>query len=562
MEVPCPSHDHPLLIVPKAYRREVIDGLIQDEAFKEKLYTDKQYEWVFRDTSCTICTSLYNALLDLLNSPQKVFEMVYARPYDFNRRLGQGISVFNPGDKITRVNIHTNEILQNQINNLLKDSNRVKYLFSRYANTNNGIYALMDVKDNNKERLANLHGIISEGVHKVEDIEENVNSLFLALMNPEDRPNIEGTQSFTDRISFINIPYVLDYNTEVKIYKSIFGHQIEKVFLPRVLQNFAKVIISTRLNEEAPGIGEWIGDPERYRLYCDRNFRLLKMDIYGGLIPPWLTQEDRRKFAAKRRKDIIAESETEGGKGCSGRDSIKIFNEFYAAYAKEGTLINMAMVCSFFRQHQKEFPAFLPEGFLESLVSSYNYTVLQEVKESLYYYNEERISKDIQNYLFAINFESGSREKCIYTGEIIDVNEEFFRGIESGVLGIRADRDQRLAFRTEIQGQYTAKTLTQEILLEGKPLTATEIYKSLRERYVHNLKDKVMDPFLENENFRRAIKDHGTDDFKTYDKRIRREVNSLIRNLRKQYGYCDQGARDICIYVIDSDLARTFASEE
>ena len=53
------------------------------------------------------------------------------------------------------------------------------------------------------EKEIELHNIISEGVHKVEDIEENVNSLFLALMNPEDRENITGTQSFSDRI--INI---------------------------------------------------------------------------------------------------------------------------------------------------------------------------------------------------------------------------------------------------------------------------------------------------------------------------------------------------------------------
>jgi len=41
--------------------------------------------------------------------------------------------------------------------------------------------------------------------------------------------------------------------------------------------------------------------------------------------------------------------------------------------------------------------------------------VLQEVKESLYCYNEERISKEIQNYLFAINFDIGRTERCVYT---------------------------------------------------------------------------------------------------------------------------------------------------
>ena len=33
----------------------------------------------------------------------------------------------------------------------------------------------MDIKGYNKERFSSLHGIISEGVHKVEDMEENVN---------------------------------------------------------------------------------------------------------------------------------------------------------------------------------------------------------------------------------------------------------------------------------------------------------------------------------------------------------------------------------------------------
>ena len=65
-------------------------------------------------------------------------------------------------------------MLQKRINALLQDSNQVQYLFSRYASTNNGIYALMDIKSHNKERLIELHNIISDGVHKVDEIEENV----------------------------------------------------------------------------------------------------------------------------------------------------------------------------------------------------------------------------------------------------------------------------------------------------------------------------------------------------------------------------------------------------
>ncbi len=560
LEIPCPSHDNPLLLIPKVYRRELLDDLIQDDEFKDRLFNEKQYEWVFKNNACTICTSLYQTFLDAFESPAKVFDMVFARRYQFDRRLGAGISVFNPGDRSAKSNVMTNQLLQNHLNSLLKDSNKVRYIFSRFAKTNNGIYALMDIKAHNKERFANLHGIISEGVHKVEDIEENVNSLFLALMNPEDQDNITGTQSFSDRIIYIKIPYVLDYNTEAKIYKNVFGGRIENSFLPRVLQNFAKVIISSRLNIKSDSLLEWIEKPEKYAVYCDKNLQLLKMDIYAGHIPTWLSEEDHKRFTAKRRRTLIAESEFEGDHGFSGRDSIKIFNEFYSTYAGQEKLITMEMVCQFFKKQNGQLAKSLPDEFMDSLVKCYNYTVLQEVKESLYNYNEDRISRDIQNYLFAINFETDTVKECVYTGEVLVISEDYYTDIEIRLLGSDSNAAQRKAFRREMQKQYACKTLTQEILVDGKTLQETEAFKSLHERYVHNLKEKVMDPFLENENFRRAIKDYATEAFRTYDRRIREELEFLMLNLKDRYGYTQKGAKEVCMYVVDNDLAKTFAA--
>ncbi len=559
LEVPCPSHDHPLLMVPKNFRRQFLDDLFGNTEFKWRLFTEKEYEWVFRDSACTICSSLYQTLLGRLRSPARVLQMVYARPFQFNRRLSEGVSVFNPGDKPMKKNILSNSILQSRLNDLFRDSNLVRYLYSRFAKTNNGIYALMDVKAHNVERLIELHNIISEGVHKVDDVEEHVNSLFLALMNPEDRENIREFQSFSDRIEYIKIPYVLDLKTEVEIYRNIFGKHIEESFLPRVLHNFARVIISTRLNPKSEAMLEWIPDPGKYRLYCDENLQLLKMEIYTGFIPRWLSEEDVKRLTAKRRRRIIAESEKEGGHGLTGRDSIKLFNEFYSTYARPGELINMSILTSFFTKRHPEVAEMIPKGFVDSLLRMYNYAVLQEVKESLYYFNEEQIARDLQNYLFAINFEPGSVETCRYTGERLEISEEFFSSIERRILGPDTDAARRLSFRKATQKEYTSQTLTQEIMAAGTPITQTTLFDALHERYVHNLKEKVLDPFLENENFRRAIKDYGREDFKTYDKRIRADVTYLLKNLCTRYRYTENGARDVCMYVIDNDLARQFS---
>jgi len=559
IEIPCPSHDHPILIIPKNYREAFFTDLFGTSSFKDSLFADPEYHWAFRDKPCTFCSSLYRTLLNLLKKPEEVHKMVYARHYRFNRRLGEGISIFNPGDPPPKNIVLYNPSVQSRINTLLNTTTDVQYLYSRYAKTNNGVYALMDIKSHNTARIIELHNIISEGVHKIEDIEENVNSLLLAVMNPEDQRNIKEFKSFSDRIEYINIPYVMDLHTEVKIYSSTFG-KINDRFLPRVLNNFARVIISSRLNTRSEALLEWIGDPKKYRLYCDENLQLLKMEIYSGVIPSWLSEEERKNLTAKRRRRIIAESDREGISGISGRDAIAIFSEFYSTYAKQDKLINMSNLCDFFTMKKKDLLQMIPAGFINSLLRMYNYTVLQEVKESLYYYNERQISRDIINYLFAINFEPPAVETCTFTGDKLKITTDFFESIEGRLLGNGADKERRLRFRELTQREYTSKTLTQEIMLGDKSIMQTDIYSDLRDRYVQNVKEKALDPFLDNENFRRAIKDYDTKEFKTYDKRIRDDVKYLMRNLRRKFGYTDQGAKEVCIYVIDNDLARAFAS--
>lgn len=561
LDVPCPSHDNPLLMIPKRDRRAFLDELFKNDEFKWKLFTDKEYDWVFQENPCTICSCMFDALLQRLPTSMDVYRMIYARPYRFNRRLGEGITVFNPGDKPMKHNIISNEQLQRKIDILLGDSNVVRYVYSSFAKTNNGIFALMDVKSHNADRLLDLHNIISEGILKVEDQEENVRSLFIALMNPEDERAIEGFQSFSDRVEFINIPYVMDLHTEVEIYRNIFGKHIDVSFLPRVLHNFARIIISTRLSLRSEALLEWIGDPEKYRLYCDENLQLLKMEIYCGHIPPWLAEEDRKRLNAKRRRSIIDESESEGTDGFSGRDAIRTFSDFYASHARKDKLITMSSLVAFFARLPKELGGMVPEGFIDSLVRNYDYTILQEVKESLYYYNEEQIAVDILHYMFAVNFEPGTVQICQFTGQKIEITEEFLRLIEGRLLGPAADEEMRMRFRQGTQKEYTSTTLTQEIMLEDRHPKETALYQSLYERYVHNLKEKVLEPFLENANFRSAIKDFDTDMFKTYDKRIRDDVTFLMNNLcSDKFRYSKLSAKEVCVYVIDNDLARKYAS--
>ncbi len=558
IEVPCLAHDNPFLVIPKEQRRGVLDELIKNDQFKWQLFTEKEYEWVFTEETCTVCSSIYHALLERLEKPKEVFKMLFARPYYVNRRIGNGISVFNPGDKPSKQNVISNQMLQNRINTLFQDSNLIQYTYSNFAKINNGIYALMDIKSHNIDRLVELHNIISEGVHKVENMEERVDALFIALMNPEDKRNIRDFPSFEDRIRYIDIPYVLDWKTEVKIYLDIFGRHIEGSFLPMVLDNFARIIVCTRSGKRSAALEEWVDKPDKYKNFCDDKLMLLKMEIFSGNIPKWLDDDDLRRLDKKMLSKIIAESEIYGKEGLSGRDSIKIFDEFYSKYAREDRLINMPDLCTFFNKLDTGPTKLLPEGFLSSLLRMYDYTVLQQVKESLYYYNEDQITKDIKNYISAVTNELDSVVHCIFTKEELHVTQAFLESIENRLLSENLNKARREEIRHDVLKEYTTRTLTHEIMIQEKDIVDTRLFSSLYERYVHNLKKRVLEPFIDNENFRNAIKDFDTEKFRTHDKRIKKDVKFLIDNLSAKFGYTSQGANEVCIYVIDNDLANKF----
>jgi predicted Ser/Thr protein kinase len=570
IEVPCPSHDHPLLIIPKNYRVDFLDKLLSKDVSEDmpieisakmaelryKISHEKEYEWVFKEEACTICKSLFWSLFNKLGSVDKVLSMVKVRTYQFDRRLGEGISVFNPGDRSMRENCLSDRQIQEKLNQIF-GANLVKYVFSPHAKTNNGIYVLMDIKGDNKERLFELHNVISEGVHKVDGIEERINSLIFVLMNPEDQEDIakEKMKSLQERMDYKNVSYVMETGTEVKIYRSIFGEHINEKFLPKVLENFARIIISSRMNINCNSLKGWIENIKKYEKYCDENGLLLRMEIYSGIIPPWLLEEDKKTFTAQVRRRIIAEAENEGQSGFSGRESVEMFGEFISRYNGKSSLINMKDVTMYFKHRiSKDRRDCIPPKFIDSLVNWYDYTVLNEVKEALYFYNKEQIKEDILHYLCAVNYDLNSRAKCQYTGKEIEVTIDFFKLLGSYITGKNMFDNNALSFARDVQRRYI------EIIAQdrNKEITETELYQELFDSYVRNLKEKVLQPFIRNDNFREAIKLFGTEEFKIFDTKLRERVAYMIKNLIEKFGYTEQGAKEICLYVLDKKLAENF----
>src|SRR3989339_348164 len=334
LNIPCPHHDHPIIQIQKKHRKQLLEELIHDEKFKKQLFEDKEYRWIFEKDPCTICTSVYSQLTKKDLEPEKILNMIRAKRFKFDRRKGQGISVWNPKDPIKN-QIELDKYLQEQLNKIFGSSDAVLYKYPQLARTNNGIYALMDIKGENQKRLLGLHSVVSDSVERAEEL----------------------------------------------------GEQIEQQFLPGVLENFAKIVVSSRLNIKSEPLKKWINSPERYANYTDKDMLLLKMEIYGGKIPDWLSKEDKNNFTREVKEKVLGESESEGFDGLSGRTSIKELRNFMSTYqSKDRKCFTMEMVQEFFEGIMKpsyteiEEKADISAEVLTAVKKSYDYKVLEEVQ--------------------------------------------------------------------------------------------------------------------------------------------------------------------------------------
>ncbi len=553
--ISCPNNDHPVTLIPVELRKQFLDDLIADRGFKKQLFQNKEYEWVFREKPCAFCSSVFNQLLLVYKDTQKVLSHVFARRMEFSRHFGKGISIFNPGDPLVQGAIENKE-LQQHINRIFS-TDEIPYLHSYLAYTNNGILALMDIKDNNKTRLMNLHGIVSDGVHKVGHLEERIRSLFIGVINPEDTSTYENVQSFKDRIVTIRIPYVLDYNTEVNIWKHKFGNSVMDAFMPRTLANFAKIIISSRMLTDTSVFDSWLNQPEIYKNYIDEHLLLLKMELYTGKIPSWLDEKDVANFKKEIRKRVISDTENEGKTGISGRQSLNLFNKFISKSDLKSQSITMVQIMDFIR-NESSFNSPSIQKFSAALFNLYEFNILDEVKDSMYFYNETKMKRDLKNYLFALNFEPGEKINCHYTGDTIELNDDFYNSIEPFIFGDISDMNIIYDLRKQEHTTYITQTLSNEIKLQDKNIEQTEQFSILLKKYADNLKRSSLTPFENNDHFKRCILAYNSPAFNKFELSLRKTVNKIIDNLVRKFGYNEESAQFIILYVLENKLNERF----
>ncbi|KXB08912.1 hypothetical protein AKJ59_00145, partial [candidate division MSBL1 archaeon SCGC-AAA385M02] len=414
----------------------------------------------------------------------------------------------------------------------------VKFDHSIHAKSNNGIYALMDLKDNNQKRFTDLRGIVSEGRHRVNSIEEKVKGLFLIVTNPEDEDGIVD-KAMDDRKKVTKMNYVLVPKTQNKIFHKVFGDGIDNRFHPNIIDSFSRILISTRMitKKDKNILLTWIDDADEYSFIIDDDLLILRMQIYDGDIPEWLSDIDVQNFVYDVRKSVIDMALEDGEKGVSDRKAIEIFGDLINYYSND-EYIGIKKMKNYCERVNIDLLEKIPQGFVDAVERYYIYIVSQEIKECMFVRNEEKIKRDLKNYLYSLNYNIGDTLTNPCTSDTFVLTKDWLKKIEMSMFGAYNDTLRRNVFK-----RYISETICYE------DIEQSEQFKKLYADYTYGLKSNILKEFQESKSFVQSINDYGTEYFNSYDNKIRKNVDNLITNMVDKYNYTTKSAKEVCRYI-------------
>ena len=486
----CPINEEPLHLIPRSLRD----------------YFTKNYKINIEGDLCPVCRH------KLLNDYEGDYTKFPITQVSFSVRGRKGVGVVPPMDpntQYTSLLIGSEDI--SKLDLYPEDDPRVLSLNGAFNVGNRGIVEFVEVF---KNEIEFLHTMITATQEK------NVPSpgkqamiyfdgVILAHCNEAEWNKFKSehtNEAILDRIVRVNIPYCLEYEQEVKIYKKLIDRSdYDYHIAPHTLEIAAMFAVLSRLKPSNKA------DP------------LTKMKIYNG-------EEIIEKGLIKKIdiKDLREEVEDEGMTGISTRFIMKAIDAALADSTKNmitpisirDTLIKQVkeqivnqddrLYCLQFLQKtlHEEYLAILEKEITKAFVSAY-----EEQAESLF-----------NNYLdHAEAYVNNTNVKDRVTNEDMEPDEKFLQSIEEQI-GIKGSAKNN--FRADISSYMFAKLRRNETI-------DWKSYGPLREAIETKLVASVRD-------ISRIVTKSKSSDVKQQEK-----FGDMVQTLIDSYGYNESSAEEV-----------------
>lgn len=492
----CPMRETPLHLIPKHLRPKF------EEMLGIKIEGDL----------CPVCR------YRLVNDYQGEYEKMQITTSEFSIRSRKGVGVVPPVDPNNQdTSVLTGSVDISKLDLYPEDDPRVLALNGAFNVGNRGIVEFIEVFKNEVEYL---HTMITATQEKSIPSPGKGSMIYfdgiiLAHSNEAEWNKFKSdhtNEAILDRIVKVEVPYCLELDEEVKIYRKMLRNSSFNAHIaPHTIEVASMFAILTRLSPS------------------NKVDALTKLKIYNG--------EEIVEKGSTKKVDVFElreEGNREGMSGISTRFIMKVLDT--ALSESENSCINpIAVVDTLIRStkelaigddEKKRYLAFLQD----TLKKEYNKIIEKEVTRAFIHGYKEQAESLFNNYLdHAEAFVNSTKLKDNNTGEELEPDIKFLQSIEEqiGITGTSA-----LGFRQDVTSYMFS------VLRNGSKI-AYESYEPLKEAIEKKLMASVKE--LSRIVTKARVRDKEQDS----------KYNAMVEEMKRN-GYCDHCCNVILKYAANN----------
>jgi len=510
--IECPIREEPLDLIPVESRPDLI-GRIMETADK-----DKRFEIDIPWTLCPKCQYYFNYFLKLYDGDvSKVLERIEISRLVFDEKTRKGIGTFQPKDEKNQDATElTGDINFRKLGQIGVDSDPRCFNFDgEFQVANRGMCEFIEVLKLTKEFLYDLLGASQEKQIKPKKFAQmNIDEVLCGHTNSQEFQKLQADktmEALRDRTIKIDIPYLLTWDDEIKIYKHCYNAKTVKQHIaPHTLEIAALWAILTRLH-----------DPK------DRSVGLAdKARLYNGQSLSGWTED--------KVKELKESADKEGMSGVSARF---IQNAVSNVLVNNRECINVFMILKEISDSLEYYSLINNEDerkrykeLVAAATKEYDEIVKDEVQKALIG-DEDAVKKLCTQYIDNVMaFVNKNKIENPITGREEPANERLMRSIEEKIdVGEQQVNDFRRMIMMHI-GTIAQKG--QVFDYKSNP----KLMKALQLKLFEDTKDTIKLAKL-------------SEVASAIDPDVQGKIDTLKTRLMKTYGYCEHCASDILQYA-------------
>ncbi len=550
----CPLKDHPLLLLPRAERRKLLEEQCRPGGAGERDFILSEY--LLDGDLCPYCRSIHDALLGAYRGDWlQALRHVQVERFYVSARYQQAAVTVEPQ---LSVDAGYRQVTADRSPAALPPALHSIALLEPHGPlvaANRGIIEYSDLLKRPLEHFKYLLGTSETGRLSLDSFVLQVDCVLLASANEKQLAIFKESpefQSFKGRLELVRVPYLLRASVEREIYdQQVPSSSVGKHVAPHATAVAALWAVLTRVKRPIPD-----RYPPDLRSLVDDLTPLEKLRLYdAGTAPdrlPLAQAKELRAHAPHIWHEADVYPNYEGRTGASAREiKTALFN---AAQAPEcrcltplAVLAELGALC-----RDKSVHEFLQqevvdgyhdhEEFVRVAEAEYLNTIDEEIRDSMGMVSESQYRDLFGRYVVLVShWVKGERIQNRVTGEYDRPDEERMVEFEAMVMHPGDDRGN---FRRGIISAIGAFRLdhpdSKEIDYVG---IFPDLFRRLRDHYYEERKRQLR---RSRENVLRYL----SDERDRLDEKARRQVEDTLRVMRERYGYCEHCAQDAILFLM------------